>query len=419
MTGLRVLRIYHAGGDASHRARERALQALGADVTLVVPRGWTDAEIDDVPHVELAARRLGDVNRHAYLDQGALSALVQRLKPDVVDIHEEPVSVAARQWSRAAGDVPTVMYTAQNLDKRWPPPFAQYERAALRRTAAFYPCSKQAASVLRGKGYRGTLQVLPLGLDLDVHHPGSQALPGEVVLGLVGRLVPEKGVLDAVRVLAVVNGAVPARLLVVGEGPEADRAHALARQLGVLDRVTWKEWCSEHELAAAYREMHVVLVPSRSTPRWVEQFGRVITEARANGAVPVGYASGSISEVVDGVGIVVQEGDVAALAGAVRSLVQDADLWSELRARGLSSTEPLAWPSVAASQADLYHQVVAAQRPALVRPTRGTRSAARTEFGATAASPSGQRPFAVPVLRSPGPLPRALGVSIDAATGQS
>ena len=112
-----------------------------------------------------------------------------------LDIHEEPVSVAARQWLAAVpSDLPVVMYTAQNVDKRYPPPFAQYERAAHRRVAALYPCSRQAASVARGKGFSGLIEVLPLGFDDTLFCPGEQYVDdAEIVLGLVGRLVPEKG----------------------------------------------------------------------------------------------------------------------------------------------------------------------------------------------------------------------------------
>ena len=121
---MRVVRIYHAGRDPAHRSRDRALVRAGVDVTLVVPSAWPGpggglaGEPFDVVEVDVA--RSGDVNRHRW--QGDLAALLDRLAPDVVDVHEEPVSVAGRQWLAAAGTRPVVMYSAQNLDKRWPPP---------------------------------------------------------------------------------------------------------------------------------------------------------------------------------------------------------------------------------------------------------------------------------------------------------
>jgi glycosyltransferase involved in cell wall biosynthesis len=421
MSRLRVLRVYHEGGDASHRARDHALVAAGVDVTLVSPVDWPGSTTDpDLPHRQLAVTRAGDVNRHAYADPPALQRLVQEVRPDVLDLHEEPVSLAARQWLHAAGDVPVVMYTAQNLDKRWPPPFAQYERRALARVQGFYPCSAQAGAVLRGKGYSGVIEVLPLGVDSTLHAPGDQRLPArEVVLGLVGRLVPEKGVLDAVQVLAAMMHAdTPSRLIVMGSGPEEAPARALAAELRVSDRCEWIGWSSPEELAAAYQRMHVVLVPSRATARWVEQFGRVITEGSANGAVPVGYASGSIPEVVGGTGVVVREGDVTALAQACVSLLNDHDRWGALREAGLQRAKGLGWGKVAARQADLYRAVLHQDPPPLRRPGQAARAEAAAEFGPPATGPSGARPFALPVLRNGGPLATALTSVVDVVTRQ-
>jgi glycosyltransferase involved in cell wall biosynthesis len=421
VSALKVLRVYHAGGDPAHRARERALLAAGLDVTLVVPQAWpgSDLGFDDVPSRSLRITRSGDVNRHGYADPAHLRQVLDDVAPDVLDIHEEPVSEAARQWLAAARGIPTVMYSAQNLDKRFPPPFAQYERAALSRVSGFYPCSAQAAAVLRGKGYRGRLRVLPLGIDSGLHHAGAQDhTADEVVLGLVGRLVPEKGVNDAVRVLHAVHQVRPARLLVVGDGPAQAAARALSRELQVADRCDWRPWTTAAGLSDAYRQMHVVLVPSRSTTRWVEQFGRVITEGRANGAVVAGYASGSIPEVVGTAGVVVREGDAEALAAAAVRLATERSEWERLRAAGLAATEAMQWPSVAAAQEQLYRDALLTPALPAARPSAATRAQARAEFGAPAATPVGARPFALPVLRKPSALQRALEGTVDALTRQ-
>jgi len=418
VSGLRVLRVYHAAGEAAHRARDRALQAEGVDVTLVLPRHWpAAATIDDVPHRLLDARRVGDVNRHTYL--GELSQVLCDLRPELLDVHEEPVSLAARQWLGAAGGLPAVMYSAQNIDKRWPPPFAHYERSALRRVRGLYPCSAQAASVLRGKGFAGHLEVLPLGLDPAVHRAGDQELPAdEVVLGLVGRLVPEKGVQDAVRVLAAVRRRRPARLLVVGDGPERTPARDLAARLGVADSCSWSSWTDDRSLAVLYRRMHVVLVPSTATSRWVEQFGRVITEGRAAGAVPAGYASGSIPEVVGEVGLLVAEGDVEALSRAVSELLDRPATWRAMRDSGLDLAGANAWADIAARQVRFYEQALRVAPRPLRHPSGATRRAAAQEFGPSSGTPAGLRPFALPVLRKPGSGQHLLGQLVDIVTHQ-
>jgi glycosyltransferase involved in cell wall biosynthesis len=421
---IRVLRVYHAGRDPQHRARDSALSAIGVDVTLVVPGQWPDAgserhlSAEPFRVVESLVRRAGDVNRHTHADGRTIRRLIGETRPDVLDIHEEPFSAVARQWLRAApADLPVVMYSAQNVDKRYPPPFPHYERAANRRVAAFYPCSSQAASVLRGKGFGGAIEVLPLGLDDGVFRPGSQTADSdEVLLVLVGRLVPEKGVADAVRTLAKVNAARPARLVVCGEGPEKESARELAASLGVGDRVEFENWQQSTELASTYRAAHVVLVPSRPTETWVEQFGRVIVEAQASGAVVAGYASGSIPDVAGEAGVIVPVGDIEGLAAAVIRVVSDSGEFARRRDAGHRQTADRTWEAVASRQLNLYRSVLAGQAAQLELPRSPSarRAAARAEFGPTAATTGGVRPFAVPFLRRGGAVAGALAKVIDA-----
>ena len=104
----RVLRVYHSGRDRAHRERERRLAALGVDVTLVVPAAWPEGEktlsSEDFRMIELPVSRSGDVNRHHYAAKPELERVIREVAPDVLDIHEEPFSVAARRLagSRAA-----------------------------------------------------------------------------------------------------------------------------------------------------------------------------------------------------------------------------------------------------------------------------------------------------------------------------
>ena len=83
MSSMRVLRVYHGGRSPAHRTRERALVAVGIDVSLVVPEPWTEGdaeeELVDEPFTifELPVERSGDVNRHAYSGRAALSEIVR------------------------------------------------------------------------------------------------------------------------------------------------------------------------------------------------------------------------------------------------------------------------------------------------------------------------------------------------------
>lgn len=420
---MHVLRVCHAGRDPGHRARERALLAAGVQVTLVVPRTWPEggsqARLTEEPFeiIEVDVRRPGDVNRHALADPTVVRGILARHRPDLLDLHEEPVSLVARQWLRQAGQLPVVMYTGQNVDKRFPPPFAQYETMAYRRIDGMYPCTRQAAAVARGKGFTGAIEVLPLGVD-ERYVPGDQQ-PGAapVRLGLVGRLVPEKGVRDAVRVLAALRRTRATHLWIVGEGPERTPAEALARDLGVEQDVTFLPWQPLAELAVLYRDLHVLLVPSRTTATWVEQFGRIILEAQACGAVVAGYSSGAIPEVGRDACVLVPEGATDALSAEVARLLDCPERYGALRSRGLQQAAEATWPAVAERQRALYERVLAGRAPRATYVPGSTRRRllARTEFGDSAELVGGLRPFALPVLREPNRLSRATARALDNA----
>jgi glycosyltransferase involved in cell wall biosynthesis len=146
------------------------------------------------------------------------------------------------------------------------------------------------------------------------------------LLGCVGRLSSEKGFDVAVRALRTLPDC---DLVVVGVGPRRGELEALARSLGVAERVSFDGWVpwpwTEH------RCFDAVLVPSR-----YEGFGLVAVEAMAAGMPVVASKVAGLAEVVtDGVtGLLVDPDDPAALAGAVRRVLDDADLRGRLVAGG-------------------------------------------------------------------------------------
>ncbi len=76
------------------------------------------------------------------------------------------------------------------------------------------------------------------------------------------------------------------------------------------------------QMAAGYAQLDVLVLPSRTTPTWKEQFGRVIVEALWCGVPVVGSDSGEIPWLIGltGGGLVFPEGDSEALAGRLSEL---------------------------------------------------------------------------------------------------
>jgi glycosyltransferase involved in cell wall biosynthesis len=278
-----------------------------------------------------------------------------------------------------------------------------------------YPCSLQAASVVAGKGYRGLLTPLPLGIPDGTFAPVDKPLSQHSVrIGLVGRMVAEKGPADAVAVVRALGGGQRVTLVLVGDGPELETTITNARSAGVA--VEHHAWCDQTELAELYRSMHVLLAPSRATATWVEQFGRMLVEAQASGAVVVGYASGAIPWVGGEAAIVVPEGDVRALTAAVAGLLRDPSRYARLRQTGLARAPDFHWDEVARRQVQFYQAAIDHPvPPPPARPSPSVRAAARSVWGEPARLAGGEeRPFALPLLRNPTPVSRALGRAFDA-----
>ena len=124
------------------------------------------------------------------------------------------------------------------------------------------------------------------------------------------------------------------RLAIVGAGPERDRLEVLARRLGMADRVFFEGIVPSLRMPAFYRELDALVVPSRSQPNWVEQFGRVLIEAMACGVPVIGSDCGEIPNVVDDAGLIFPEGDAGALREHLMHLMRTPDSWADLAQRG-------------------------------------------------------------------------------------
>jgi glycosyltransferase involved in cell wall biosynthesis len=76
------------------------------------------------------------------------------------------------------------------------------------------------------------------------------------------------------------------------------------------------------------------VLPSLTRRNWKEQFGRVLVEAMACGVPVIGSDSGAIPEVIGEAGLIVPEGDIQALADALRAIMWDVGVQRKLGKMG-------------------------------------------------------------------------------------
>ena len=342
---MRVLMISKAClVGAYQRKLEEIARFPDVELMVAVPSSWRDGsrvirlERAHTAGYELVVEPLvfnGSFHLHFY---PRLRLLLRAFAPDVVHVDEEPYNLAtfhALRLAKSAGSR-VLWFTWQNLNRRYPLPFRLIERYNMRHADHAIAGSVGAAQVWREKGYTGPLAIIPqFGVDPDDFTPrlGERDPTCGFLIGYAGgRLVPEKGVdllLEAVAGLPRVW-----RLSIVGAGPEQERLETLARRLGLSDRVSFEGVISSLRMPDFYRELDALVLPSRSRPNWVEQFGRVLIEAAACGVPVVGSDCGEIPNVVGDAGLIFPEGDADALRQHLMRLMRDSDLWADLARRG-------------------------------------------------------------------------------------
>ncbi len=328
---MRILAVSHPCVTDVNQQFYAELEALGHQVHIIMPSNFrTEYSGEAVQVVRWPAytggmetRRVGfpkSIPLHYY--QSSLKQAIERYRPDVLFVEEEPYSVSAWQAYFASRrlSVKRVIYSAQNIMKNYPEPFRSMERYVLSRSDMAAVVSREVGEVLQNKGFQGELLPFPLGVDTMQFRPIPEegkklreelGLGNSFVVGYVGRFVEEKGMHTLMDALPHLAGS-RFKLLMVGNGPMLGELRQAQERypelLYIADQVTHRD---VHRWMNA---MDVLTLPSLTMPNWKEQFGRVIVEAMACGVPVLGSDSGEIPVLIGetGGGWTFPEGNTAA-----------------------------------------------------------------------------------------------------------
>jgi L-malate glycosyltransferase len=344
---MRLLVVSHSYILANTRGKLRHLGKL-AEVTVLVPKYWPfdifaatmEQETITSFQIESDSVRLAGRNTRYFFSLSYLRHVLKQIKPEVVYVEEEPISLALAQFSLLKKLYPYRLcyFTWENIG--WQPrltkSIGQFNFYAADGAIAG---NKEAVAVLRSKGFRGPVAVIPqMGVDLELFSPPTQQVAdAPFIICFAGRFVEEKGLRVLFKAVAHMSGNW--ELHMIGRGPMRPELEHMASLDGWVERLRWIDFMPREALPDYFRRIHTLVLPSHTTPHWKEQFGRVLIEAMACGVPVIGSSSGAIPEVIGEAGLIFPENDDMALYRAVQSMMNDELLRHNLAGHALKRVQ--------------------------------------------------------------------------------
>jgi len=337
-------------------------------LTVIVPPKWRDErgvlpfEYTETPGYHILVEPIAFNGSYHFHFYPRLRQRLFEINPDVLHIDEEPYNLATwhAMWAARRHGCKTLFFSWQNMNKQYPWPFSAIESRVMRQVDAAIFGSRSALQVFEDKGYMGPSEVIPqFGVDTEKFRmrTNSEQIGSCFNIGFVGRLVYEKGVDILIRVIARMPNDV--RLNVYGSGPELSTLRDLTKSLKVEDRVLIAPWLPSSKIPSLLHTFDVLVLPSRTTSHWKEQFGRVLIEAMSSGIPVIGSSCGEIPNVIGDAGFVFEQNDLFALEEVLMRLYSDISLRSKLAHKGRQRVlAHFTQASVAAKTVDLYRSLV-------------------------------------------------------------
>jgi glycosyltransferase involved in cell wall biosynthesis len=233
----------------------------------------------------------------------ALSRALADFRPELI-LHEQEVYAAgAGQIAAVAAreSIPLVMFVWENVHRSLSWPRRRLASYVLERCAGLIAGSAGAVQVHRDWGFRGPTTVVPqMGVPQLNPVPVFGRRSGSCFrVCFAGRLVPAKGIDCLLRAVAEVRSkGIELRCDIVGNGAEFQKLASLRSSLGIGDAVEFTGPLSIEGVRNILTRSDALVLPSRRTKTWEEQFGLILIEAMAEATVTVGSRTGAIPEVV-------------------------------------------------------------------------------------------------------------------------
>lgn len=310
------------------------------DLTVIVPPSWNEGggitlEKVHTEGYDLIVEPIRFNGKHHLHFYPNLGNRLRGLRPDIVHMDEEPYSFVTWRGLQVAKslDAKFLFFSWQNIYRNYPPPFSLMEGQVLKQSDYAIVGNGDSAEVWRKKGFTGPIKLIPqFGVSTDTFKPAPSQNNGTFVMGTAGRIEEGKGIDLLFQAASKLDD--DWRIRIAGNGDAKLALNELAQELRITDRVEWLGSIGSAEMPTFLQSIDALVLPSRTTRTWKEQFGRILIEAMACERVVVGSDSGEIPHVIGDAGLIFPEDDAPALHKQLQTLQQSPQLRREFGEKG-------------------------------------------------------------------------------------
>jgi len=350
-TSADIVVVSTACSTAINRNIYKEFIKLGMTVLLVVPKeltlgsGSIKADIPEIDDPKIEYMSLVGGNSRLFRFIG-ITKLLKLHRPKLIIIDNDPISLMALQIGLWAKIFKSKIFciSCENMSLNI---FASYQRRGVR--GIFFTILKRILMMVSRKLVDGIFTInnegtnlfinenftnvkkIPLGFDPKYFQVNSNArkvirsklgLDGFVV-GFFGRIIHEKGIhilVEALKSLKNYKWTLLMDEFNIYKSEFQKNTYNQIIQSGLKDRVVSIN-PKHHEMGDFINSVDVVVMPSISTPFWIEQYGRIAAEAMGCGKLVVASNSGALPMLLNGYGILFKEGDINQLTEILKSLI--------------------------------------------------------------------------------------------------
>ncbi|MFA4905258.1 MAG: glycosyltransferase family 4 protein [Candidatus Margulisiibacteriota bacterium] len=364
---MKVLFIWHAAVAETYQKYIAELaEHPDLNITLLVPPGSTEGSRYIQAFIPKNAKYKVLV-AHSVLAGDNLTSFPPALpyflwkeKPDIIHLFEEPwhnIAAYLTFWSKLiCPKAKLIFQTFQNQVEDYRPNWVRTQKRTFERSSAAISCTEEGKEVLLHWGFKKPIHVIYPGVETKLFSlQDASALRGklglkEFTIGYFGRMVREKGVDDLIAAAKTLNFSY--QLLFMGNGPDKPRLKEQA------PNAIWLDAVAPNEISKYYSALDCLVLPSRTTKTWKEQFGRVLVEAMLCGVPVIGSSSGEIPKVIGDAGLIFTEQNPSDLTRRITEIRNNASLREELKKKGMERGRSFDWKYAADRVYKVYENII-------------------------------------------------------------